>query len=236
MTGSGEVNLIKAVLLFSDGQEDTSPLVFFDVGANVGDWTDAVLGRATSHCFEIGSASVVALHERFAGKENVTINDFGLSNTDGIITYKNYGDHCAVNTTILLASLNDEKMPWTLQECKVVQGDKYVAQLGIERIALLKIDTEGSELSILNGFKNMITRHKIDVIQFEYGYNNGDARALLRDFYELLEPSGYRIGRLTNSGVAFRNFDILMNNFESGPNYVAALPHYAQILTPFRDK
>lgn len=50
---------------------------------------------------------------------------------------------------------------------------------------------------VLKGFERALQAKAIRVIQFEYGYANGDAKFLMKDFYDLLEGFGFRIG---NSG------------------------------------
>jgi FkbM family methyltransferase len=64
--------------------------------------------------------------------------------------------------------------------------DSIARSLKVNRIDLLKIDTEGGELSVLRGAKRLLQNHKISVIQFEFNEMNVFSRALLQDFRDLL--------------------------------------------------
>jgi hypothetical protein len=72
--------------------------------------------------------------------------------------------------------------------------DKFCKEKGVDRIDLLKIDTEGCELQVLKGAQEMLSGGYIKVIQFEFGECNVFSRVFLRDFYEVL--AGFRLFRL----------------------------------------
>jgi hypothetical protein len=99
-------------------------------------------------------------------------------------------------------------------------GDAYCEAREIARIDLLKIDTEGSELLVLEGLNGMLSRERIDVIQFEYSRINVLSKYLLKDFYGLLDESRYAIGKLFPDHVAFKRYELVDETF-MGPNYVA---------------
>ena len=105
-----------------------------------------------------------------------------------------------------------------------------MAEMGIGHIDLLKVDAEGADLAVLRGFLTMLRRRAIDVVQFEYGYACVIARALLLDFYELLEGCGYLVGRLSPRGIDFAPYRLESENF-FGPNFVAARADRPDILT-----
>ena len=56
----------------------------------------------------------------------------------------------------------------------------------IDRVNFLKLDLEGHELEALKGCIEVIQKHKIDAIQFEFGGCNIDSRTYVRDFWQLL--------------------------------------------------
>ena len=100
-------------------------------------------------------------------------------------------------------------------------GDSYCKRNNIKEIDILKIDVEGAEHLVLKGFSDMLSEGAIKAIQFEYGYTHADAKFLIKDFYKLLKGYDYLIGPLKPSGVLFMDFDYALNDFKSGPNYVA---------------
>jgi hypothetical protein len=70
----------------------------------------------------------------------------------------------------------------------------------IQRIDLLKLDTEGHELSVLEGARRLLESRAIDTIQFEFGGANIDSRTFLRDIVDVLRPT-HGVYRLLKDGV-----------------------------------
>lgn len=65
--------------------------------------------------------------------------------------------------------------------------DNFIKETKIKTaIDFLKIDTEGSELSVIKGAINLLTKRKIKHIQFEFNEMNVYSRVFIRDFIELL--------------------------------------------------
>lgn len=97
----------------------------------------------------------------------------------------------------------------------------YADQCLLDDIALVKIDTEGHDLAVLRGAVPLLSAGRIAAIQFEYNHRWVFARAFLRDAFELLQPAGYRLGKLTPLGVEFYpGWDPELESFVEG-NYVA---------------
>lgn len=76
--------------------------------------------------------------------------------------------------------------------------DRFVAEQGIGRVQLLKIDTEGSELEVLRGARACIAAGMIDLVQIEFNSMNTVSRVFLRDFRAILP--GYTAHRLLPDG------------------------------------
>ncbi|MBU8536744.1 FkbM family methyltransferase [Falsiroseomonas tokyonensis] len=76
--------------------------------------------------------------------------------------------------------------------------DDVLDQQGIQRVALLKVDTEGFDLSVLRGAARAIADRRIDIIQFEFIPANIATRVTMRDLYAALP--GYAIHRLCLNG------------------------------------
>ena len=57
----------------------------------------------------------------------------------------------------------------------------------IDKIDLLKLDTEGSEYEVLLGGRKMLLNNKIKTIFFEFNEMNVFSRVFFRDFYKLLK-------------------------------------------------
>jgi Methyltransferase FkbM domain len=90
-------------------------------------------------------------------------------------------------------------------EATIVTGDEYAVAQGLEHIDFLKIDVEGAEYRVLDGFSHLLERGGIRCIQFEYGAFSIQTRVLLADYYERL-AARYWIGKLFPSGVEFCDY------------------------------
>lgn len=213
---NGEARLLEQL-----GKHDIKTV--FDVGANIGDWSilaTVSFPDADIHAFELSETTFGDL-SRVADLKGFKANNFGLSDQNAEITYKDYGDGSTVNTIVASADFHDKRLDSKEKRARVMRGDDYCSENGIETIDLLKIDVEGAEHLVLQGFERMFLENRIAVVQFEYGFVNGDAHFLMKDFFKLFKSWGYAIGPLKPKGVIFGEFGYQLNNFKSGPNYVA---------------
>jgi FkbM family methyltransferase len=225
-TQNGEYEMVTAAM--GVPREGDRPFVFFDVGANRGNWTSMpiIQGQPVEgHLFDVSPNMIEILTERYGEDERLTINHIALSNEAGTTTFKHYYADEGLNTLISDTPYWDGQREGTVETCKTMRGDDYCEQHGIEQIDLLKIDCEGWDWFVLQGFDRMLSEHRITVVQWEYGFTNGDIRILSKDFWEFFEARGYICGPLRKAGVAFQSFVYIFNNFDSGPNFVAVLPH-----------
>ena len=120
----GEGAVVDAVL----GGDGGKNRVVFDVGANVGEWTQLIGERADVHCFEIGEAAQAELESRFADSGRVTINRAGLGEHDGQMAYKDYGDRSTVNTLVTDAVFHDSSLEFSMRSARVFRGDTYCTE------------------------------------------------------------------------------------------------------------
>jgi FkbM family methyltransferase len=236
MAVNGEACLVRQVVKSIQGNE---PFATFDVGAHRGLWTDLVQELAGPECrcylFEPTPELFESLSVRLASSQNTFVNRLALADIDGSVDFLRYADgESTVNSLIVSHDFHaTESDPGTVIDVPVSTGDFYCQENGVDRIDLMKVDVEGGEMLVLRGFSNMISKQKISIVQFEYGYANGDAGHLMKDFYRFWESNGYRVGVLRRDGVAFQPFSYPLNNFDSGPNFVAALPEFIELLQHF---
>jgi FkbM family methyltransferase len=101
--------------------------------------------------------------------------------------------------------------------------DSFTTENGIERIALLKIDTEGFDLSVLKGAARLLSEQRIDLIQFEFIPANIVRRVSMKDFFELLD--GYKLHRLCLNGalLPIERYSVKECEIYVPQNFIAAL-------------
>jgi FkbM family methyltransferase len=194
------------------------PTIVFDVGANQGDWTAAVLAEiptATVHAFEIIEETNAALAKRMAGEPRVVVNRFGLSDSAGMLKMRSFE-----GSSKLASCTEYPHGKFREVSCQVRRGDEYLRERSISRIDFLKLDVEGAERLVLKGFEQALDSARIDVIQFEYGKVAILTHFLLKDFYDLLESKGYSVGKIYPDHVDFRPYKLEDEDF-LGPNYLA---------------
>ena len=207
-----------------------SPRIVLDVGANIGDWSLAALKYlpdATVHAFEIApatSAKLIANANANGAGNRLVVNACGLGDTTGeIMLYYTPESDTASSTVSLAMDIARPNHGVTRVEemnVPIVTGDTYMAEHGLTHIDFLKIDVEGAELSVLNGFAGAFARQAIDVVQFEYGQVNLRTRVFLEDFCNFFIAHGFLVGKLLPHGVGFKPFELPDEDF-IGLNFIA---------------
>ena len=191
----------------------------FDVGANKGYWSKYCYNyfpKSNFYLFEITPSRIKILKKIKNTKFN--IYNFGLSNQKKISYFYDYnsldGENSFFNTR---PEIFHKK-----RKCRFVEGNSFCKKKNIKNIDFLKIDVEGMEHEVMLGFDKMIKKKKIKIIQFEYTIANSISKIMLKDIFDLFDKHDYLIGKLTVRGVKFfKIFKNEMNNFYSGPNYIA---------------
>jgi FkbM family methyltransferase len=185
--------------------------VVFDVGANVGEWTQRALsaGAKSVHAFEISPATAAGITQRYASDARVRVNAVGLAAAPGTLTIHHYPDHPALTT--ITDYPHDAAS--TAIEAPVTTGDAYMAEHGIDRIDFLKLDVEGAEPGVIEGFAKAFGNGAIGVVQYEYGRVCILTKYLLRDFYTQMTGYGFDVGRIEPNGVEFMEYDMALENF-----------------------
>lgn len=190
--------------------------VLFDVGANVGEWSrmaHLLLPTAQIHAFELNPALTQILNDNFSHTANVKIHPYGLAAKSGTADFYCYEGEASVLSGLRVA-LHDH-VPYTKQKATVRTGDDICSSLGIKQIDFLKVDAEGHDFEVIQGFSAMLAAGCVSMVQFEH-----EGCRYLKDFYDALGAWGYTVGKLYANHVDFR-----VHNFEMehslGPNYIA---------------
>ncbi|MEV6054373.1 FkbM family methyltransferase [Streptomyces sp. NPDC052107] len=202
--------------------------MIFDVGANFGQWTTSLhtaLGEqaGTFFMFEPQSACQPALG--------------GITDSQRVIVRAAVGDKSGSANVFCdtpgsgVASIHRRRDSYfgdltSHQETvRVTTIDFEVESRGIHRIDLLKLDIEGAELAALLGARKTLERRRISTIAFEFGSANVYSRTFFRDFWDLLDPLGYRIWRIFPGGglLPLTEYTEELEHFRGVSNYIASL-------------
>ena len=190
--------------------------LLFDVGANIGDWSSMAkkkFPKARIQCFEMNQETAKILEKNCRKLTDITVHSIGLGDSTHTAEFYSYEGEQSVLSS-LRANLYSGFQP-TRKHATIITGDEFCEKNQITRIDLLKVDAEGADYEVIKGFSRMLAQQAVSVIQFEH-----EGGRYIRDFYDLLSPFGYRIGKLYSGYVEFREHDISMERF-LGPNYVA---------------
>lgn len=197
---SGERYLITTIL--PKLIKTDSPL-FFDVGANVGNYSLTLLDyfpKAFIHAFEPHPSNYSHLAERMPSSK-VRTHNIALGEICGQMTLYDRTDcdgseHASLHETVISEIHKQEIVTC---EVAVETLDHFIEREGISHIDFIKIDTEGNELAVLQGASKLLEKGNIGCIQFEFNEMNIVSKVFFRDFRKILYK--YELYRLLPSGL-----------------------------------
>jgi FkbM family methyltransferase len=227
---NGELNFTKALNKFYTNKS----FIFFDIGANRGDYTEMILNNIfpshiSIHIFEPQKTCVHKLATKFNKNSNITINNFGFS--DEVKKAELYKDFDQSG----LASVYKRNLEHynisinNVENISLKRASDYIKEKTISEINLIKIDVEGHELNVLHGFDDFISTKNIDFVQFEYGGANLDSHTSLLELYRYFEHRGFIMCKMMPKSLKIRKYHPRLENYMYA-NYVAVNPKFCKII------
>lgn len=200
---SGEDFLLQNFLVNNISDEEGT--IIFDVGANKGDYSEALsklFSNSLIYSFEPGPEAYNIMKNRLKGFKNIVPFNFGFDNKIGekeLYSYQNEG--ASEHATIYKSVFKDihKNIDISSHPVALFRLDSFCEKEGISKIDFLKVDTEGSELRVLQGCGDMLQEGRIKIIQFEFNEMNIISKTFLKDFYDLLD--NYSFYRLIETGL-----------------------------------
>ena len=169
--------------------------ILFDVGANTGQSTISFKNyfpHLHIHCFEPIHNTFKFLKSETSRFRNVYYHQFALGSASDEVTI-NTGERND------LFSLVEPSQAGNVEVIKVRTIDKVIKKLGIDKIDILKIDTEGYDLEVLKGAKKILSQGDVEFIQVETKLNGTEKRFVhLNEFINYLTPFGYELMSICN--------------------------------------
>jgi FkbM family methyltransferase len=170
-----------------------SPNVIFDVGANVGAkairYTNEFPG-AKLYCFEPVPATFKALQSSVRHLQNVSCVQAAVGATPGRATM-HAGQNSELNS--LHPALNVESgQNSEAVDVDILTLDNFCESNGVPQIDLLKTDTEGYDMEVLQGTRRMLAEHRVRGVLCEVSFRDNDPRhTSFFDVHRLLKSEGF---------------------------------------------
>lgn len=202
---------------------NTGEPVILDVGANVGQTIDLILGKlpgAKIIAFE-PSSKICQQLRRTHGSLCWQIWNLALSDQDGTRIFTNYEN--SVFSSLLKLKPSDEHRLPEIHEAEeeavaVRRLDGLASELGVGEIDLLKIDTQGNDLRVLHGAEALFRAGRVKRVLVELNFfqmyeNEGDAIAIM----SFLKSHGLHLVELYEKSRNGRVITWCTGLFERGP-------------------
>jgi len=176
-----------------------------DIGANEGQTAArflALFPRARIYSFEPVPATFRRLAAAYASHPRVTCENLAASSaSEDVQMLVGAAEDSFVSRIVDETSREDAV--WHRETVRAVRLDEYAAGKNLTAIDLLKTDTEGHDLSVLQGCGSLLDGHRISCVLCEVGFsatNTGNSHlAAIGDylktrdylFFALYPPSGW---------------------------------------------
>jgi FkbM family methyltransferase len=171
-----------------------SPQLVFDVGANRGQTTRALKKHwphVTVHAFEPVASTYATLTAAVGHMGGVHCHELALSDQAGVKSVRVLPNSQANS---LKASRVAASAGAVTQELRLARLDDFCREHGIERIDVLKTDTEGGDLDVLKGAESMLAKRCIRCVLCEVSFDATDVQHTPFDAVRaLLRTHGFRM-------------------------------------------
>jgi len=165
-------------------RRNTGNRIIVDVGANVGIFSiymKTSYQDSRIYCFEPVPSTFHLLETNLKNVHNVKVFPFGLFNEDRTEKIQIHSTNTGANTIKMKEKLKDHF--YDTVEIELKKASIVFDELNLDKIDVLKIDTEGCEVEILDSISSRLS--SIDYVLLEY-HSESDRRKidqLLENFY-----------------------------------------------------
>jgi FkbM family methyltransferase len=176
---------------------------FVDGGANIGNHSKTFISlckkynkKPNVYAFEPFPDTFKKLEKNLlAEKAEIFMKALGEDRLTKTFYFNKNNPISGTNSTFKHYYLNDE--------IKIQQDtiDNYIEILGIEKVDLLKLDVEGSELLALKGAEHSLDKNIFKYIQLEYNQTWLKSGADIKQVLDICKKYGYSLFRLSNRGL-----------------------------------
>lgn len=185
---SGESNFLQNLVKIANKM----PFLVIDVGAHIGTYSNQIKFLSPNiniYAFEPHPKTFIQLLSS-AKLYGYTALNLACGDIPGNLKLFDYtGSQDGSQHASLYEGVIEKihKSSSSFSHVQVITLDSFIKEKGINRIHLLKIDTEGNEMKVLLGAREAIKEKIIDIIHFEFNEMNVISRVFFKDFYTVLE-------------------------------------------------
>ena len=206
--------------------------IIFDVGANEGQSIEKylkILNNPIIHSFEPIPSVFDIMEKKFHSNKKIYLNNCALGNKreeKTINITKKTENSSFYNINLKTDWLKKRSKQYNTTQkgylekreiVPIITLDQYCKKHKINRIDLLKIDTQGYEIEVLSGAKNLIKENKIGIIVSEIMFDNVyDKHLSFSDIEKKLLPHNFR----------FVGINLMNNNLFSGLLFAADVMYF----------
>ena len=165
----------------------------WDIGANIGHYTASFSHRVGNTgkviAFEPSPMNFARLSEKCSSLSNVSLHQVGIGATDSMMKFIQGGDSLGATSRFV-----DEKGDG--ESISIRSAESLLEHASVPRPNVVKIDVEGFELDVLNGFGRLLENNDLRAIGVEMHFGilqeRGQTDAPAR-IEKLLTHSGFKI-------------------------------------------
>ena len=145
--------------------------IFFYVGSHMGTYTDLIkkdYPNSKSYLFEPQSKIFKKIEQKYLNNENIFLFNLAVSDiekkqslnlnnhdlTASLLDFDPKSNYLKFKAKLYQTDINN--MNYGTELVQTITLDKFINENNLEKIDLLKIDTEGSEFNVLKGLKKKI--------------------------------------------------------------------------------
>ena len=194
------INQLKRVFL------NKKTISVIDIGAHKGEYISSIIKNfniSKAYCFEPNPKVFKILNNKISLNKKIELLNYGASNNSGNILFNENIESSSSSINELNKNSNYYKKKFFLLnflglnevtkqiEIKVVTLSDFFEENNINKIDLLKIDTEGHEFQVLSGLKDKM--HMINLIHIEHHFDDMIIKDYkLTDIHNLLIKNGFK--------------------------------------------
>lgn len=213
---------------------DENPVIF-DVGGNKGQSVTKfkkIFKKPIIHTFEPIESEFKIIKEKFKNDENVKLNNYALGEARGekdfnILAQTGASSFNKINVNSRWIEVRSKEYKTSINKfvsstkVKISTLDDYFLNNNVDKIDLLKIDTQGYEDKVLEGSMSTLKRNKVKAIVTELMFDNVyDKYFTFSDIEKYLLPNDFRmVGIYLSSNSIFENLTFFADIIYLNKNY-----------------